>query len=107
MNFFKNIQSLFSAPPSADKRSLWLFVQCDKCGEVLRGRVDLYNDLSNQYEGASAYFCRKVLIGGQRCYQPIEIELSFDKNKKLIDQKIKGGKFVDEEAYLAAKPKAE
>jgi hypothetical protein len=44
-------------------------------------RVDLRNDLSlldeGEYEKA-AYFCRKILIGAQRCYQPVEVELYFD-----------------------------
>ncbi|MFN2153271.1 MAG: hypothetical protein ACK2T5_16840 [Anaerolineales bacterium] len=108
MSFFEKLRNLFSAPSDGDKRSLWLYVQCDKCGEILSGRVDLYNDLSVQFEGgATTYFTRKVLIGSQRCYRPIELELTFDQNRKLIDQEIKGGEFVTKEAYLAAQSKGE
>ncbi|HBX68404.1 MAG TPA: hypothetical protein DEH25_03190 [Chloroflexi bacterium] len=104
MSFLKKLKSAFSAPSSSDKRILWLYVQCDKCDEVLRGRVDLYNDLSAQFnESTEGHFCRKVLIGSQRCYRPIEIELTFDKNRKLTDRKIKGGKFVTEADYFVEK----
>jgi len=106
MGFLKKLQSVFTAPSSTDKRILWVYVQCDKCGEVLQGRVDLYNDLSIQDAGESAgYFCRKVLIGSQRCYQPMEVELTFDKNRKLTNQEIKGGKFATEANYLAGSSK--
>jgi hypothetical protein len=103
MSFLKKLGSLFSAP-ARDNRSLWLYVKCDKCGEILKGRVDLYNDLSVQYEDSgrqSSYFCRKVFMGSNRCYQPIEVELSFDKNRQLSDEEIRGGKIVSEEEFLA------
>jgi hypothetical protein len=90
-----------------------VYVQCQRCGETIRGRVDLLNDLSIDYgvvEGEDGettapsdevrYFCRKGLIGEQRCYQTVEIELTFDKNHRLIDQKIKGGKFIEEEEFM-------
>jgi hypothetical protein len=37
-----------------------------------------------------------VLIGQQHCYQQIEVTLTFDAKRNLIDQKIQGGKFVEE-----------
>jgi len=104
MGFFKNLRALFSAP-AMDNRSLWLYVKCDKCGEILKGRVDLYNDLSIQYEDSgrqSTYFCRKVFVGSNRCYQPIEVELSFDKNRQLLGDEIRGGKIASEEEFLAS-----
>lgn len=103
MSFFKKIQSLFSSPSGRDKRSLWIYVRCGKCGELIKGRVDLYNDLSIQYDeaGDTTYFCRKVFIGSKRCYSPIEVELSFNKNRVLQNQEIKGGEFISEEVYIA------
>lgn len=108
MSFLKKLGSLFS-PPSSGDRSLWLYVKCDKCGEILKGRVDLYNDLSIDYEeggGETSYFCRKVFIGSNRCYRPIEVELTFDKNRRLVNEEISGGELVSEEDYLAANPGA-
>ena len=101
MSFLKKLGALFS-PSTGDNRSLWLYVKCDKCGEILKSRIDLYNDLSIQYEesgGGSSYYCRKVFVGGKRCYQPIEVELTFDKNRRLMNEEIKGGEFVSEETF--------
>ena len=106
MNFLKKLGALFSASPG-DSRNLWLYVKCDKCGEILKGRVDLHNDLSVQYgdsgSGAS-YFCRKVFVGSNRCYNPIELELTFDKDRRLLSEEIKGGETVTREDYLASHP---
>ena len=105
MSFLKKLGSLFSAP-ARDNRSLWLYVKCDKCGEIIKGRVDLYNDLSIQFEDSErkSYYCRKVFVGSNRCYQPIEVKLSFDKNRQLLDEEIKGGKITNEEELLASQP---
>ena len=106
MSFLKKLGALFS-PSNQDSRSLWIYVKCDKCGEILKGRVDLHNDLSNQYEdsdGGSSYYCRKVFVGSNRCYRPIEVEMDFDKNRRLLSEEIKGGEIVSEEDFLAANP---
>ena len=108
MSFLKKLGALFSGP-AGDNRSLWLYVRCEKCGEILKGRVDLHNDLSIQYDesgGGSSYFCRKVFMGSNRCYLPIEVELTFDKNRKLMNDEISGGEMVSEEEFLAANPQA-
>ena len=98
MKFIKRISSLFAGAAQDNKdSSFWITVQCDRCGEVIRTRIDRSNDLSAEYgegESETAYFCRKVLIGKQGCYLPIEVLLRFDANRSLIEQQITGGKFV-------------
>jgi hypothetical protein len=77
--------------------SSWITLECDRCGEVIRTRIDMNNDLSAEYgEGEVAYFCHKVLIGKQSCFVPIEVVLRFDSNRCLIEQQITGGKFLAE-----------
>jgi len=103
MNFLKSLRkTLFSSPPNAD-RAIFLYVQCLKCGEKLRARVDIWNELTPEYNGksddAASYFCRKVLVGEKQCYQPIELRLKFDKNHKLIDKAIMGGKFIEPDEF--------
>jgi hypothetical protein len=108
MGIFKKLSSLFQ-PPTSD-RNFWFYVQCDHCQEILKGRVDMHNHLSIQYgEGNSAntYYCRKVMIGSKRCYKPIEVEFTFDSNRKLLDKQIKGGKFVTEDEYQDAQAAGE
>ena len=105
MSFFKKLGALFG--PQGDSRNLWIYVRCQSCQEIMKSRVDLHNDLSLQFdEGGkgTSYFCRKVLVGSQRCYRPIEVELFFDQSRKLMRQEIKGGDFVSEREYLAENP---
>lgn len=105
MNILKKFSKILSSPVPKTERALYLYVQCDQCGEKLRARVDIWNELTPEYNGssdnASSYFCRKVLIGEKLCYQPIELKLKFDKNHKLVQQEIYGGKYIDEAEFNA------
>lgn len=98
MSFFKKFTNLFSAPTaSQETTAYWIAVRCNRCGETLRARVDLRNDLSIEYgDSATTYFCRKVLIGEGHCFQRVEVELTFDADRRLINREISGGQFVEE-----------
>jgi hypothetical protein len=98
MRFFKKISSLFSSSPSQqDADNYWLKVQCHRCGEMIEARVNMLNDLRLDYgEGEkTTYFCRKVLMGAGHCFQKIEVALTLDGNRRLLDRQISGGKFVE------------
>jgi len=79
--------------PAASGRNYWFHVRCAACGEVIQGRVDIYNELSMR-DDAEGYFVRKVLIGPGRCYKPIEVTLFFDADRRLVERQISGGEFV-------------
>jgi hypothetical protein len=92
MGFLKKLFSSGSASSSSD---FYAFnVRCDRCGETIAGRVNLSNDLSIDDEGG--YCARKVLVGSNLCFQQIEVTLRFDAARKLQEQQISGGKFVEE-----------
>lgn len=99
MSLFKKITSIFSSPPNrSDPTAFWVTVRCNRCGEIIRSRVNLSNDLSAAYDGnRTSYVCRKVLLGESRCFQQIEVVLKFDENRKLLDRTISGGEFVTQE----------
>jgi hypothetical protein len=103
MNILKKFTKIFSSPLPKTERAMYLYVQCNKCGEKLRARVDIWNELTPEYEqnndDATSYYCRKVLIGENLCYQSIELKLKFDKNHKLISQVIYGGKYIKEAEF--------
>lgn len=99
MSFLKRLSDIFTGTGKPDDSSYWITVKCDRCGEIIQARIDLRNDLSINYgEAAEAttYFCRKVLMGSQHCYQQIEVELTFDAKKRPIQKEIRAGKFVEE-----------
>jgi hypothetical protein len=94
MGFLKRLLGGGTARP--EKRFYVFNVKCNRCGEIIEGRVDLDNDLSLDYEGDSTvYFVRKGLVGENRCFQQIEVEMKFTPNRTLIEQKAQGGQFVD------------
>lgn len=84
-------------PPAQSSSNFHSFVvKCNRCGEVIEGRVNLNNDLSVEYEGdRTVYYVRKVLMGTGLCFQQIEVELKFDEPRKLIEKHISGGQFVE------------
>ena len=103
MGFFKKVASFLSSTPR-DMETLGIYVRCDKCGEAIGTRIHLRHDLSPVYgEGrqGATYFVRKTLVGSRRCFQPIEVELTFDADRKVIAREITGGQFITEEEYEA------
>lgn len=104
MSFLKKISRMFASPPRSEESGYWIYARCNRCGEALRSRVDLYNELSLDYEDETpVYFCRKVLIGESRCFQPIEVWLKFDQSRKLISSEISGGELISAEEYNQAR----
>lgn len=113
MSFLKKIASALSpkAAGACSERSersrregevLWVYVHCDKCGEKIRTRVDLSYDLTPNYDDegrVASYFSRKVLIGSRNCFEPIEVELTFDAHRRVISREIAGGQFISREEY--------
>lgn len=104
MGFFKKLGRLLSPIPQSNTgRELWIQVRCKRCGETIRARVDLWNELSwsdadsaeIQDSSSPAFTCRKVVMGSGNCYQQIEVLLGFNSNRQLISQRVRGGEFVE------------
>ncbi len=91
------LKKLFSSSPAQPERRYYVFqVKCNRCGEIIEGRVDLDNDLSIEFDdNRNAYFVRRVVIGSGHCFQQIEVEMKFTSSRELIEQEIKGGTFVE------------
>ena len=98
MSFLKKLPKLFSTPARPDDSAYWVTVKCNRCGETIRTRINLYNDLSADYSegGEQVYCCRKMLMSeGGRCFQRVEVELKFDAKRQLLSRDISGGTFVE------------
>ncbi len=95
MNIFKKIAQSIVAPRPAGRYYLF-HVKCARCGETLEGRVDLYNEPSEDYESdKQVFFCRKVLMGGGPCYQQVEAVFKFDEARNVLEKQATGGTFVE------------
>jgi hypothetical protein len=102
MSFLKKIASALSSRGTDEGDVLWVYVRCDKCGEMIKTRLDLTHDLTSNYsaEGrVTDYVVRKVLIGSQRCFEPIEVKLTFDPQRRVTSREIMGGQFISKEEY--------
>ena len=88
---------------SDDPMAYWVYARCGKCGEALKARVDLRNELTAEFGESRAdtmYHSRKVIIGSGRCYAPVEVELTFDARRNVVKRAISGGAFLTREEYL-------
>jgi lysyl-tRNA synthetase class I len=92
MSFFKNLLN-----PQKPQKSYYTFkVKCNRCGEIIEGRVDLDNDLSIEYEDKrEVYIVRKGIMGSGRCFQQINVELKFSSTRAVIGEEVQGGVFVE------------
>jgi hypothetical protein len=100
MSFLQKLRASLGggSAPAGSPRDLYpVTVRCRRCGELLTITINLSNDLSQDYE-RDVFFVRKLISGGgaNRCFQTVEVQLTFDANKRLLDREISGGVFVDE-----------
>ena len=107
MQLLKGLKSLFgggsSSPKASSRQTFPIFVQDHRCGEPVRGEVNLLNELSSGDEEA-AFYCRKVLhtSGKHRCFSQMEVQVWFDSKKNLVRHQVSGGKWLSAEEYAAA-----
>lgn len=102
MSFLEKIASILSPKGREEGDVLWVYVCCDKCGEKIKTRIDLRHDPTPNYDDegrVTDYVLRKVLIGSQRCFEPIEVKLTFDPQRRVISREITGGQFISKEEY--------
>lgn len=98
MSLLDRISRLFKPRPQRFESTFHHFtVRCNRCGELIEGKINVYNDPSVEYSegGKPTYFCRKVLMGAGHCYQQIDVTFRFDAAKKVIERTVSGGEFVD------------
>ncbi len=84
--------------PARIKGKFILFsVKCDKCGEEIAIRVNRQADVQSLYtepgEKGACYTLKKEILG-KKCSNLINIDVEFDRNYRIISQKISGGKFI-------------
>jgi hypothetical protein len=88
---------------SGDANTYWIHAQCRRCGEPLRGRVNLANDPSLDDDGVT-WVVRKGLLGSgaNRCFQTVEVMLKFDaKKQNVIESEAVGGELITAEEFEA------
>jgi hypothetical protein len=102
MGFLKKILGQSSSDGRADKsyvdtQGIYLYVQCNNCGALVRVRADKQYDLID--EGGS--FTWHKTIVDNRCFRPMPTVVRFDGSYRVVEQEIKGGHYITEEEYDA------
>lgn len=100
MGFLDSMKSLLGGGEEQDQTGYYVYVRCHRCGETIKTRIDMRNDLSRLEEGG--FVVNKTLVGSQRCFERIEVTLRFDDNRKLVDREIVRGEFINAEEFEAA-----
>ena len=106
MGVFGDLKALFSPRVDDDANAYWLYVQCNKCGEALRVRVDRRWDLAQEFgqdDTVSGHSLNKDVVGSQRCFQAIHVHQELDRSYKVKKQEITNGKFLTKQEYEAVR----
>jgi len=101
MGFFDRMKSRLVGGGERDRSGYWIYVRCLRCGELIKTRIDLRNDLSLREGGG--FVVSKMLVGSQRCFERVEVTLTFDDNRQLIEREIVRGDFITAEEFEAAR----
>lgn len=89
---------------------LFLYVQCNTCSEIISVRINPASDLVQEFnesdETVSGYSLHKELIGrgaiaGQACFRLLRLDATFDKQRRLLDGHVDGGKLVNQNDYIS------
>ena len=104
MGFLNSLKKLLgggAGGEASDGGMYPIYVQCRRCGEPLKGRIDLRNEPS-MADDSDDWVVRKGLMGSGEnlCFQTVEVILTFDPQKKnVIDSEVIGGKLITAEEY--------
>jgi len=98
MGLLEAMKSLFGG--GGDEAGYWVYVRCARCGEAIKTRIDLQRDLSARDEGG--FKVHKTMVGSGRCFERIEVDLTFDDDRRLVERQIARGEFITAEEYATA-----
>ncbi len=112
MGFLDSLKAVVSGGVAkSDSSAYWLYVQCARCGEALKVRVDRRWDLMQEFgdqDRVSGYSLHKDIVGSRRCFQVIHVDQDLDASGRVTTQRITDGKFLSQQEYeaLAASARA-
>ncbi len=97
-----SLRGLFGGESGAERdgRALWLYVRPHRCDDVLRIRIDMMNDLSQRDDGEGYHVRKLASSANYRCNQ-VELELVFDRRRRIEGREARGGVFVEREDWEA------
>jgi hypothetical protein len=96
-------------------RGVYLYVQCNRCQDVVRVRINMSSeaseisdepeddeDLSGLEYGGAKYIVSKGVVDS-KCFRPMKLRVLFDSRRKQLDQAVDGGTVVDQATWEAVR----
>ena len=96
-------------------RGVYMYVQCNRCQDVVRVRINMSSeaseiseepeddeDLSGLAYGGAKYIVSKGVVDS-KCFRPMKLRVLFDGRRRQIDQAVDGGTVVDQAAWEAVR----
>ncbi|MFN8455609.1 MAG: hypothetical protein U0401_13240 [Anaerolineae bacterium] len=102
MGLLDSLKSFLGGGPPPRDEGYWIYVRCRRCGEVIKTRLDLSHNLTENDEGG--YTASKTLVGSKLCFERIEVTLTFDEQRRLLGRDITRGDFITAEEFAAVQP---
>lgn len=100
MGFLNRIASFLRGSGDQERGVYRTTVRCSRCGEEIPVRINLSRELTPHYgDEEAAYYVNKGVVGSgeNRCFQTIDVRLTFDAQKRLVSREISGGVLVSED----------
>jgi len=96
MGFLKKLFGSRSGKSSTSSgQGLFLYVQCDRCGDKVRLFIHREHELNRTGAG---YTWHKTIIDN-KCYQPIVTVVDFDNSYRVSRSEIDGGRYISEAEF--------
>jgi hypothetical protein len=98
--------------PVGDAHAFYYFVRCDKCGEVIRVRLDRRSSFEQQFSESGGddvvgFRVRKEVMGSGNCFKMMSLEIGFDRGYHEAKKTVRGGTFVTKAEYDQSKASAQ
>ena len=103
MGLWENVKSALGLGGAAG--GMYLYVRCGRCGDVVRVRVNMANELQQEFSdngGISGYSLHKTVVDS-KCFRPIELSMTFDGRRRELSREVEGGEIVTREEYVASR----
>ena len=80
--------------------AVWVYVQCNKCGEKLALRLRKSSEIQREEAGGQGYqmFINKTIVGN-RCFNQMQLRLEFDGAYRVVNKQLESGTFITKEEY--------
>ncbi|MGE3911796.1 MAG: hypothetical protein AB7K36_20735 [Chloroflexota bacterium] len=111
----KSIFGLGGGTGSSVDRGVYVYVQCNRCKDVVRVRINMSSEVSEisdepgddeDLAGTSSSGARYVVSKGvvdSKCFRPMKLRVLFDGRKRQIEHLVDGGTMVDQDAWEAVR----